>query len=105
MRSARTLRVMTTLVEIAREWGRIGVIGFGGPPAHIRLLRETVVERRGWVEPEDFEDALGQITPGPVVHTVAAGVLLLLLKRGVVLTLLLAAGVSVVVALSGGPWP
>jgi site-specific recombinase XerC len=25
---------------IVREWGRIGCIGLGGPPAHIRLLRE-----------------------------------------------------------------
>ena len=58
---------MTTLVEITREWGRIGVIGFGGPPAHIRLLRETVVERRGWVEPEEFEDAIAtcNLLPGP----------------------------------------
>ena len=28
-----------------REWGRIGVIGFGGPPTHIALLRELCVER------------------------------------------------------------
>ena len=31
------------LAEIAREWGRIGCIGFGGPPAHIALLRELCV--------------------------------------------------------------
>ena len=28
------------LKEIVREWGRIGFVGFGGPPAHIALLRE-----------------------------------------------------------------
>ena len=58
---------MTTLVEIAREWGRIGVIGFGGPPAHIRILRETVVERRVRVEPGEFEDAIAtcNLLPGP----------------------------------------
>lgn len=57
----------TALAEIAREWGRIGVIGFGGPPAHIRLLRETVVERHGWVEPDEFEDAIAtcNLLPGP----------------------------------------
>ena len=35
---------------VAREWGRIGCIGFGGPPAHIALLRELCVDRRGWLE-------------------------------------------------------
>ena len=34
----------------SREWGRIGCIGFGGPPAHIALLRELCVERRDWME-------------------------------------------------------
>ena len=50
-----------------REWGRIGCIGFGGPPAHIRLLRQTCVERRGWLDPAEFEDALAacNLLPGP----------------------------------------
>src|SRR5262249_6505850 len=38
-----------TLRTVAREWGRIGCIGFGGPPAHIALLRDLCVERRGWL--------------------------------------------------------
>lgn len=29
-----------TLRDVSREWARIGCIGFGGPPAHIALLRE-----------------------------------------------------------------
>ena len=41
------------LATIAREWGRIGCIGFGGPPAHIALLRQLCVERRGWIEPRE----------------------------------------------------
>ena len=28
-----------SLLTVAREWGRIGVLGFGGPPAHVALLR------------------------------------------------------------------
>jgi len=28
-----------SLPTVVREWGRIGCIGFGGPPTHIRLLR------------------------------------------------------------------
>jgi chromate transporter len=52
---------------IAREWGRIGCVGFGGPPAHIALLRELCVERRGWIAAADFEDAIAAVNllPGP----------------------------------------
>jgi len=53
--------------EIAREWGRIGCVGFGGPPAHISLLRELCVERRGWLSAHEFEDAIAacNLLPGP----------------------------------------
>jgi len=56
-----------TLGAIARAWGRIGVVGFGGPPAHIALLRELVVDRRRWMRPEQFEDGLAAVNllPGP----------------------------------------
>jgi chromate transporter len=55
------------LLTIAREWGRIGCVGFGGPPAHIALLRELCVERRGWLEPRELEDAIAacNLLPGP----------------------------------------
>src|SRR4051794_41379588 len=55
------------LTTIAREWGRIGCIGFGGPPAHIALLRELCVERRRWIAAADFEDAIAAVNllPGP----------------------------------------
>jgi chromate transporter len=55
------------LATIAREWGRIGCIGFGGPPAHIRLLRQLVVERRHWMTATEFEDGIAVVNlmPGP----------------------------------------
>ena len=55
------------LATILREWGRIGCIGFGGPPTHIRLLRELCVERRGWLGAQEFEDAIAacNLLPGP----------------------------------------
>jgi len=55
------------LVTIAREWGRIGSIGFGGPPAHITLLRKLCVDQRGWLSAEEFEDgiAAANLLPGP----------------------------------------
>ncbi len=50
-----------------REWGRIGCIGFGGPPAHIALLRRLCVDDRGWLDAREFEDAIGacNLLPGP----------------------------------------
>src|SRR5919201_3533767 len=53
--------------EVVRNWGRIGCIGFGGPPAHIALLRELCVDRRGWLDAREFEDAnaAAGLLPGP----------------------------------------
>src|SRR5512133_511767 len=52
---------------IAREWLRIGLIGFGGPPAHVSLLRELVVRKNGWMYARAFEDANAacSLLPGP----------------------------------------
>ena len=52
---------------VAREWTRLGLIGFGGPPAHIALLRQLVVERRRWMDARAFEDANAAcgLLPGP----------------------------------------
>ncbi len=56
-----------SLATVAWEWTRIGVTGFGGPPAHITLLRELVVTRMGWMDAEAFEDANAAcgLLPGP----------------------------------------
>jgi chromate transporter len=56
-----------SLVEVVRAWGRIGCIGFGGPPTHIALLRELVVQKRRWLTNDDFEDAIAgcNMLPGP----------------------------------------
>jgi chromate transporter len=55
------------LLTVLREWGRIGCVGFGGPPAHLALLRELCVERRGWLDEEDFEHGIAatNLLPGP----------------------------------------
>jgi chromate transporter len=56
-----------SLLTVLREWGRIGCIGFGGPPAHIALFRDLCVARRGWLSGEQFEDAIAatNLLPGP----------------------------------------
>jgi chromate transporter len=55
------------LGTVLREWGRIGCIGFGGPPTHIKLLRDLCVERRKWLDAREFEDAIAacNLLPGP----------------------------------------
>ena len=55
------------LGEVVREWGRIGVVGFGGPPAHVALLRDLVVDRKRWIDAREFEDANAAcgLLPGP----------------------------------------
>jgi len=60
-------RANPSLLEIAREWGRIGCTGFGGPPAHIALLRELCVTRRRWLTSSEFERAIAatNLLPGP----------------------------------------
>ena len=58
---------LVPLRTVAREWTRIGITGFGGPPAHIALLRRLVVQRRRWIDEREFEDALAacNLLPGP----------------------------------------
>src|SRR5437763_6641552 len=53
--------------EVARLFLKLGLIAFGGPAAHIALMREEVVRRRRWVSDERFLDLLGatNLIPGP----------------------------------------
>jgi chromate transporter len=53
--------------EVARLFLRLGLIGFGGPAAHIALMEDEVVRRRGWLTRERFLDLLGatNLIPGP----------------------------------------
>jgi chromate transporter len=55
------------LSVVAREWTRIGLTGFGGPPAHIALLRELMVDRKEWMDARGFQDANAAcgLLPGP----------------------------------------
>jgi chromate transporter len=55
------------LGEVARLALRLGVTAFGGPAAHIAMLRDEVVERRRWLSDAHFLDLLGatNLIPGP----------------------------------------
>lgn len=62
MTSART-----TLREITALFLKLGLIAFGGPAAHIALMREEVVGRRRWMSDQEFLDLVGatNLIPGP----------------------------------------
>jgi chromate transporter len=57
----------TSLRELALLFFRLGATAFGGPAAHIALMRDEVVKRRGWLSDARFLDLLGatNLIPGP----------------------------------------
>lgn len=58
---------MKNLKEIALLFFKLGVIGFGGPAAHIAMMEEEVVRKRKWMEEQEFLDLMGatNLIPGP----------------------------------------
>lgn len=56
-----------SLVEIARLFLKLGIIAFGGPAAHIAMMEDEVVTRRGWISRQHFLDLVGatNLIPGP----------------------------------------
>ena len=61
------------LWDVATLFLKLGVISFGGPAAHIALMREEAVRRRNWVTDEQFLDLLGasNLIPGPTATELA----------------------------------
>ena len=55
------------LLELAAFFLRLGTTAFGGPAAHVAMMEEEVVRRRGWLTREEFLDRLSaaNLIPGP----------------------------------------
>jgi len=56
-----------SLGEVASAFLKLGVIGFGGPAAHIALMRREFVEERHWLDEDRFLELFGaaNLIPGP----------------------------------------
>lgn len=55
------------LKEVAMLFLKLGIIGFGGPAAHIAMMQDEVVTRRKWITQAHFLDLIGatNLIPGP----------------------------------------
>ncbi|HJR86024.1 MAG TPA: chromate efflux transporter [Acidimicrobiia bacterium] len=55
------------LGELVRLFVRLGLTSFGGPAAHISMMHDEVVTRRGWLDDQRFLDLIGvtNLIPGP----------------------------------------
>lgn len=55
------------LREVAQVFLKLGTLAFGGPAAHIGMMRDEVVRRRQWLSDQEFLDLLGaaHLIPGP----------------------------------------
>lgn len=58
---------MINIKEIAKLFFKLGVIGFGGPAAHIAMMQDEVVRKRKWMDEQHFLDLIGatNLIPGP----------------------------------------
>ncbi|WP_026712766.1 chromate efflux transporter [Flavobacterium daejeonense] len=61
------MEIKTDLKELAKLFLKLGIIGFGGPAAHIAMMREEVVVKRKWFSEQHFLDLIGatNLIPGP----------------------------------------
>jgi chromate transporter len=58
---------LAACVELLAAFGKLGLISFGGPVAHLGYYRAEFVEKRRWISDADYADlvALCQFLPGP----------------------------------------
>jgi chromate transporter len=61
------------LREVALLFARLGATAFGGPAAHIAMMRTEFVQKRGWLDDQAYLDLIGasNLIPGPSSTEVA----------------------------------
>ena len=62
-----------SFADLARTFGRIGLINFGGPAGQIALMHKELVEDRQWIDEADYLHALNfcHLLPGPEAQQLA----------------------------------
>lgn len=77
---------------------RLGLTGFGGPVALANYMRRDLVEKYGWIEPEEYDEGLAIATacPGPLAYQL--GVYCAYIRHGIV------GALSVAVAFAAAPF-
>lgn len=60
--------VRYTLVGLVRYFLRLGAAGFGGPIALVGYMHRDLVEERGWITEQEYQEGLtlAQVAPGPL---------------------------------------
>jgi chromate transporter len=55
------------MLEIIQVFGKLGILSFGGPNAHLAMMEREVVEKRNWLTRDRFLDLIGltNLIPGP----------------------------------------
>ena len=64
------------MLEVLRVFTRLGLTSFGGPTAHLGYFREEFVDKRKWLNDEEYADlvALCQFMPGPASSQVGMAI-------------------------------
>jgi chromate transporter len=70
---ARAPLIPAPVAEVARVFLRLGCVGFGGPVAHLALMQDELVDKRGWVDRPRYLQlvAVTNLIPGPNSSEVA----------------------------------
>jgi len=61
------------LKDLVLYFLKLGTIGFGGPVALVGYMHRDLVEKRKWIQEEDYKEgiALAQLAPGPLAAQLA----------------------------------
>src|SRR5258705_954098 len=61
-------KINYSLKDLVLYFLKLGTIGFGGPVALVGYMHRDLVEKRKWIEEQDYNEglALAQLAPGPL---------------------------------------